>query len=106
MSRPTLLALAICALVAPVALAQPTSGPTGGPTTVSPAIVTATPAKATRGKDRPDEIVCKRQPISGTRVLGPKTCLMRREWKAMEGRGMEEVEAAIRAARTSNCAGC
>ena len=106
MSRPVLLALALCALVAPAALAQPAGGPTGAPTTVAPAIVTATPLKASRGKDRPDEVVCKRQPISGTRVLGPKTCLPRRDWKAMEGRGMEEVEAAIRAARTSNCAGC
>ena len=104
MIRPTLIALALCVLTTPAG-AQPASGVKGESTTVSPAVVQAAPAP-TRAKDRPDEVVCKQVPISGTRVMGPKTCMARREWKSMEGRGMEDVEAAIRAARTRNCAGC
>lgn len=103
-----LTALAFWALMAPATLIEPANTTPAAPvTTVSPAIVPAPrAASATRAKDRPDEVVCKRLPISGTRVLGPKTCMARREWKSMEGRGMEDVEAAIRAARTRNCAGC
>lgn len=106
MPRLVFAALAACALMATAASAAPTAPAGSETTTVSPAVVTAPPAPTTRAKDRPDEIVCKRQPISGTRVMGPKVCMARREWKSMEGRGMEDVEAAIRAARTRNCAGC
>ncbi|MFZ5668662.1 MAG: hypothetical protein ACOY4K_04150 [Pseudomonadota bacterium] len=99
-------ALAISALLATAGAAEPSGPAATGSTTVSPAVVTAPPPPATRAKDRPDEIVCKRLPVSGSRVLGPKTCMARREWKSMEGRGMEDIEAAIRAGRTRNCAGC
>lgn len=104
MIRSTLIALAVCVMTSPAG-AQAAGGDKAESTTVSPAVVQAAPAP-TRAKDRPDEVVCKRLPISGTRVMGPKTCMARREWKSMEGRGMEDVEAAIRAARTRNCAGC
>lgn len=104
MIRPALLTLALCILATPAG-AQSASGGQAASTTVSPAVVQGAPTP-TRGKDRPDEVVCKQVPISGTRVMGPKTCMARREWKSMEGRGMEDVEAAIRAARTRNCAGC
>lgn len=96
--------LALCVLTTQAG-AQSASGTQTESTTVSPAVVQAAPTP-NRAKDRPDEVVCKRLPISGTRVLGPKTCMTRRDWKSMEGRGMEDVEAAIRASRTRNCAGC
>lgn len=105
MIRQTITAAALSALVATVALAEPAGKGEDAPTTVAPALAQATPVP-TRAKDRPDEVVCKRLPISGSRILGPKTCMARREWKAMEGRGMEEIEAAIRASRSLNCAGC
>jgi predicted outer membrane protein len=101
----TIAAAALFALIATTAPAEPAGKTPDAPTTVAPALARAAP-RATRAKDRPDEVVCRRMAISGTRVLGPKTCLARREWKAMEGRGMEEIEAAIRASRTTNCAGC
>lgn len=104
MIRSALIALALC-VPTTQAWAQSASGGQNESTIVAPAVVQAAPAP-TRAKDRPDEVVCKQVPISGTRVMGPKTCMARREWKSMEGRGMEDVEAAIRAARTRNCAGC
>ncbi len=103
--RKTFTAAALIALMATTAVAEPAGKPADAPTTVAPALAQASPTP-TRAKDRPDEVVCRRMAISGTRVLGPKTCMTRREWKSMEGRGMEDIEAAIRAARTLNCAGC
>ncbi|MDP1739351.1 MAG: hypothetical protein Q8L23_18150 [Caulobacter sp.] len=100
----TITAAALFALIATTASAGPAGQVQAEPTTVAPALAQAAPAP-TRGKDRPDEVVCKRMAISGTRVMGSKTCMTRRDWKSMEGRGMEDVEAAMRAARTRNCAG-
>lgn len=101
----TITAAALFALIATSAPAEPAGKAPEAPTTVAPAVAQAA-RTPTRGKDRPDEVVCKRMAISGTRILGPKTCMTRRDWKSMEGRGMEDIEAAIRAARTRNCAGC
>lgn len=105
MIRPGLIALALWVLATPAATARSPGEAQAEPTTVAPALAQAA-SKPTRGKDRPDEVVCRRMAISGTRVMGPKTCMTRREWKSMEGRGMEDIEAALRAARTRNCAGC
>jgi hypothetical protein len=107
MLKPTITALALAAMLGSMALAQaPASAPVSATASPSSAPNAAPSLRTTRAKDRKDEVVCKQLAISGTRILGPKTCMTRRDWKSIEGRGMEEIEAAIRASRTRNCAGC
>jgi hypothetical protein len=60
-------------IAAAVAAATPPADP---PTAVAPAEVTSKKAKA---DDDPDKIVCKSQPIPGSKMTG-RVCAPRRQW--------------------------
>lgn len=52
-----------------------------------------------------DKVICKRVDVSGTRVQLPKKCMTRKDWDRLDGRGKEDMDAAIRASLTRNAVG-
>jgi len=61
------------------------------PTTVAPAVATA-PAKAAP-KAKPDEVVCRREPVLGSRMK-QRTCLTQAEWDARKNEARDAIERA------------
>ena len=57
------------------------------PTTVAPATVT-TPAKSTNPNDDPDKVICKNQPMTGSR-FEKRLCMTRADWGEQERRLQE-----------------
>jgi hypothetical protein len=70
----------ICAAPAFSALADGSSGQTTTATTGGGTSAT-TPAKSTQPD--PDQVICKREEVTGSRLGGPKECHTRRDWDQM-----------------------
>ncbi len=75
-------------LGAGVALADSTPQPGGSPQT-APA---ATQAAANKGPGDPDQIICRRQEVTGSRLPGPKECHTRAEWAQMKANGYDQLQ--------------
>ena len=93
MIRHTVVALALCAFLAPSAFfATPVMALAADS---APAPAQAAPAAEPVKPE--DQIVCKRVDVSGTRIQLPKKCMTRKDWARMSGPGKEDIEAIIRA---------
>jgi hypothetical protein len=83
MRRSSVLLLAslslLCSAPAFSAMADGSSGQTG--TAASGGGATATPAKNT--PPDPNQVICKREEVTGSRLGGPKECHTRHDWDQM-----------------------
>lgn len=95
MIRQTFAALALCAFLAPPALAQPVNTITASD---------APPAPTITAVDK-DGKVCKILVVTGSRVPQQKICLTREEWKAKSDGAKEGLDALQRSGLTRNCIG-
>jgi hypothetical protein len=55
------------------------------------AVAAATSAKASKNRD--DEIVCRSERLTGSRVVRARFCLTRREWRELSEKARRDVEA-------------
>jgi hypothetical protein len=78
-------AVAIGSVVATwgTALAQPATSPQTAQTTSPSAAPAASPDKSQAKTDPDDEIVCKDEETTGSRLGARRVCLPRHEWKRM-----------------------
>ena len=58
-------------------------------TTVAPVVATAEPKPA--AKPRPDEMVCKREPVLGSRMK-QRTCLTQADWDVRKADARADIE--------------
>ena len=61
------------------------------PTTVTPVVATAAAKPA--AKPRPDEMVCKREPVLGSRMK-QRTCLTQADWDVRKADARADIEKA------------
>lgn len=95
MIRLTVVALALCAFLAPPALAQPVNTITASD---------APPAPTLTAVDK-DGKVCKVLVVTGSRVPQQKICLTREQWAAKSEGAKESLDALQRSGLTRNCVG-
>jgi hypothetical protein len=80
----------ICLVFATVLLAAGAEpAKPAAPTTVAPVVATA-PAKPA-AKPRPDEMVCKREPVLGSRMK-QRTCLTQADWDVLKADARADIE--------------
>lgn len=95
MIRATLAALALCAFLAPPALAQPVN-------TITDSDAPPAPTQTSVGKDGK---ICKVLVVTGSRVPTQKICLTKDEWAAKSEGAREGLDAMTRNGLTRNCVG-
>ncbi|MDO8297136.1 MAG: hypothetical protein Q7T19_11945 [Caulobacter sp.] len=87
--------LAVCALLASAAMAQP----------VNTIMESGAPPAPTDTQVTKDGKVCKILVVTGSRVPQQKICLTREEWKAKSDGAKEGLDALQRSGLTRNCIG-
>jgi len=80
--------LALTSIVALLAAAAEPARP-APPTTVAPVVATA--AAKTAAKPRPDEVVCKREAVLGSRMK-QRTCLTQADWDVRKTDARADIE--------------
>lgn len=87
--KTTVLALAACLSVSGAGIAAAAATDPAQPTTVSPAVVPAKPAKGS-----PDEVVCKTYEVTGSRLDTKKRCMTRADWEVEQRAGADGLSTA------------
>lgn len=95
MIKPSIAALALCALLGSPAMAQPVN-------TITASDGPPTPTQTSVNKDGK---ICKILVVTGSRVPQQKICLTKAEWDAKSEGAKEGLDAMQRSGLTSNCIG-
>jgi cytochrome c5 len=82
------LALAACA----TKTAAPPAAPAPGPVAIVAAPGAAQAAADNKGPGNPEQVICKREEITGSRLAGHRECHTRAEWAQIDATGMDKLQ--------------
>lgn len=83
------LALAACATQTKTS-APPAAAP--GPVAIVAAPGAAQAAADNKGPGNPDQVICKREEVTGSRLAGHRECHTRAEWAQIDATGMDKLQ--------------
>ena len=82
------LALAACATQTKPAAPAPAPGPVA--IVAAPGATQA--AADNKGPGNPDQVICKREEVTGSRLAGHRECHTRAEWAQIDATGMDKLQ--------------
>ncbi len=86
------LGLALAACGTPTKTAAPPQAGVAGPVAIVAAPGAAQAAADNKGPGNPDQVICKREEITGSRLAGHRECHTRAEWAQIDQTGMDKLQ--------------
>jgi cytochrome c5 len=86
------LALAGCNTPSKTAPPQQVASAAGGPVAIVAAPGAAQAAADNKGPGNPDQTICKREEVTGSRLAGARECHTRAEWAQIKATGMDKLQ--------------